>query len=137
MVIRNPQTAPLRRSFSWLDLIVIAVTDWFLCRPADQTSMARIKRLRGVSRPQFRLRVRDVRVFYDVVDTEVHILAIVSKEHAEDWLRGSLPRRIGLSIALSTIRDFFAGSLKHVAVSLLGRGSRSKRLIYKDRVVGF
>ncbi len=52
-----------------------------------KTSKARIKRLRGVSRPQFRLRVRDVRVFYDVVDTEVHILAIVSKEHAEDWLR--------------------------------------------------
>ena len=52
-----------------------------------KTSKARIKRLRGVSRPQFRLRVRDVRVFYDVVDTEVHILAIVSKEQAEDWLR--------------------------------------------------
>jgi len=43
-----------------------------------KTSKARIKRLRGVSRPQFRLRVRDVRVFYDVVDTEVHILAIIS-----------------------------------------------------------
>ncbi len=52
-----------------------------------KTSKARIKRLRGVSRPQFRLRVRDVRVFYDVVATEVHILAIVSKEQAEDWLR--------------------------------------------------
>jgi len=52
-----------------------------------KTSKARIKRLRGVLRPQFRLRVRDVRVFYDVVDAEVHILAIVSKEQAEDWLR--------------------------------------------------
>ena len=52
-----------------------------------KTSKARIKRLRGVSRPQFRLRVHDVRVFYDVVDTEVLILAIVSKEQAEDWLR--------------------------------------------------
>ncbi len=52
-----------------------------------KTSKARIKHLRGVSRPQFRLRVRDVRVFYDVVDTEVHILAIVAKEQAEDWLR--------------------------------------------------
>jgi mRNA interferase RelE/StbE len=54
-----------------------------------KTSKARIKRLRGTSRPQFRLRVRDVRVFYDVdvMVTEVHILAIVSKEQAEDWLR--------------------------------------------------
>ena len=52
-----------------------------------RTSKARIKRLRGVSRPQFRLRVRDVRVFYDVVDAKVHVLAIVAKEQAEDWLR--------------------------------------------------
>ncbi len=52
-----------------------------------KTSKARIKRLRGGSRSQFRLRVRDVRVFYDVVDTDVHILAIVSKAQAEDWLR--------------------------------------------------
>jgi len=52
-----------------------------------KTSKARIKRLRGVSRPRFRFRVRDIRVFYDVVDTEVHILAVVSKEQAEDWLR--------------------------------------------------
>jgi mRNA interferase RelE/StbE len=52
-----------------------------------RTSRGRIKRLRGVSRPQFRLRVRDVRVFYDVVDVEVHVLAIVAKEQAEDWLR--------------------------------------------------
>ena len=52
-----------------------------------RTSRARIKRLRGVSRPQFRLCVRDVRIFYDVVDAEVHVLAIVAKEQAEDWLR--------------------------------------------------
>ncbi len=51
-----------------------------------KTSKARIKRLRGVSRPQFRLRVGDIRVFYDVVGTEVHILAVVSKEQAESWL---------------------------------------------------
>ena len=53
-----------------------------------KTSKAGIKRLRGVSRPQFRLRVGDMRVFYDVVGTEVHILAVVSKEQAEKWLRG-------------------------------------------------
>ncbi len=51
-----------------------------------KTSKASVKRLRGVSRPQFRLRVGDIRVFYDVVGTEVHILAVVSKEQAESWL---------------------------------------------------
>jgi len=49
-------------------------------------SRAGVKRLRGVSRPQFRLRVGDIRVLYDVVGTEVHILAVVSKEQGESWL---------------------------------------------------
>ncbi len=49
-------------------------------------SKSRIKRLRGLSRPQFRLRVDDTRVFYDVTDQAVEILAIVSKAEAERWL---------------------------------------------------
>jgi mRNA-degrading endonuclease RelE of RelBE toxin-antitoxin system len=39
-----------------------------------------------VARPQYRLRVDDVRVFYDVVGTQVEILAIVSKSEAQTWL---------------------------------------------------
>jgi len=49
-------------------------------------SKSRIKRLRGVSEPQFRLRVGEVRVFYDVTDQAVEVLAIVSKEQAQAWL---------------------------------------------------
>jgi mRNA-degrading endonuclease RelE of RelBE toxin-antitoxin system len=49
-------------------------------------SKSRIKRLRGMARPQYRLRVGEVRVFYDVVDSEVHILAIVPKSAAAEWL---------------------------------------------------
>ena len=45
-----------------------------------------IKRLRGVSRPQFRLRVGEVRVFYDVVEDTVEVLAIVLKSEADAWL---------------------------------------------------
>jgi hypothetical protein len=45
----------------------------------DQDLETRIKRLRDVSRPKFRLRMRDVRVFCDLVDAEVHVLAIASK----------------------------------------------------------
>ncbi len=51
-----------------------------------KTSRSRIKRLRGVRRPQFRLRVGDVRVFYDVSDTTVEVLAIVAKLEAAAWL---------------------------------------------------
>ena len=51
-----------------------------------RTSKSRIKRLRGLSQPQYRLRVGDVRVFYDVAAREVQVLAVVSKAQAEAWL---------------------------------------------------
>ena len=51
-----------------------------------KTSRSRIKRLRGVARPQFRLRVEEVRVFYDVSGSTVEVLAIVPKPEAESWL---------------------------------------------------
>jgi mRNA interferase RelE/StbE len=51
-----------------------------------KVSKSRIKRLRGMSRPQYRLRVDDIRVFYDVTDKAVEILAIIAKAEAEAWL---------------------------------------------------
>jgi mRNA-degrading endonuclease RelE of RelBE toxin-antitoxin system len=50
-----------------------------------KVSKSRIKRLRGLSHPQFRLRVDDIRVFYDVTGQAVEVLAIVSKA-PEVWL---------------------------------------------------
>jgi len=52
-----------------------------------KTSRSRIKRLRGMARPQFRLRVEEVRVFYDVSGSTVEVLAIVPKPEAEPWLK--------------------------------------------------
>ncbi len=43
--------------------------------------------LRGVSHPQYRLRVNDWRVFYDVYKNTVKILAIFSKQEAIEWLK--------------------------------------------------
>ena len=51
-----------------------------------QTTKTRIKRLRGLSRPQYRLRVEHVRVFYDVTTDAVEVLAIVAKRQAWQWL---------------------------------------------------
>jgi mRNA-degrading endonuclease RelE of RelBE toxin-antitoxin system len=52
-----------------------------------RTSKSRIKRLRGLSHPQYRLRVADdVRVFYDVTEDTVQVLAIVPKSEADAWL---------------------------------------------------
>jgi mRNA interferase RelE/StbE len=52
----------------------------------EKISRSRIKRLRGLRRPQYRLRVDDVRVFYDVTSTTVEVLAIVAKSEAQSWL---------------------------------------------------
>src|SRR6266540_3743703 len=52
-----------------------------------KASKSRIKRLRGFSRPQYRLRVGDdIRLFFDVTENVVEILAIVSKADADRWL---------------------------------------------------
>ncbi|MBI1992426.1 MAG: type II toxin-antitoxin system RelE/ParE family toxin [Candidatus Omnitrophica bacterium] len=50
-------------------------------------SKSRVKRLRGLSRPQFRLRVGEVRVFYDVRGSTVEILAVITKSEAAGWLK--------------------------------------------------
>ena len=49
---------------------------------------SRIKRLRGMKRPQYRLRVDEVRVYYDVTEYTVEVLAIVPKSEAQAWLEG-------------------------------------------------
>ena len=57
-----------------------------------KVSKSRIKRLRGLSRPQYRLRVVDIRVFYDVTETSAEVLAIIAKSEARAWLeRESTP----------------------------------------------
>ena len=49
-------------------------------------SKSRIKRLRGIQRPGYRLRIGEIRVFYDVSQDTVEILAVVPKSKASDWL---------------------------------------------------
>ncbi|MBD2774426.1 type II toxin-antitoxin system RelE/ParE family toxin [Iningainema tapete] len=58
----------------------------FLKYEQTKVSKSRIKLLLGISRPQYRLQVDEIRVFYDVTDEAVEILAIVPKSEAETWL---------------------------------------------------
>jgi mRNA-degrading endonuclease RelE of RelBE toxin-antitoxin system len=65
---------------------VLDAIEQHLRHQPTQVSRSRIKRLRGLSH-QYRLRVRDdIRVFYDVDDLSVHVLAIVQKSEADAWL---------------------------------------------------
>ena len=51
-----------------------------------KTSKSRIKRLRRMRHPQYRLRVEEIRIFYDVTEEAVEVLAIVPKSQASAWL---------------------------------------------------
>jgi mRNA-degrading endonuclease RelE of RelBE toxin-antitoxin system len=52
----------------------------------EKLNRSRIKRLRGLARPQYRLRVGEVRVFHDVREDRVEVLAIIDKAQAAEWL---------------------------------------------------
>jgi mRNA-degrading endonuclease RelE of RelBE toxin-antitoxin system len=65
---------------------VRAALETHLTSEPEKTSRSRIKRLRGLLRPQYRLRVDEIRVFCDVSDTTVEVLAIVRKSEADSWL---------------------------------------------------
>jgi mRNA interferase RelE/StbE len=51
-------------------------------------SKSRIKRLRGLRQPEYRLRVHDMRVFYDVnyEMSRVEVLGFVNKSDTPEWL---------------------------------------------------
>lgn len=66
---------------------VEAAIERHLRHEPTKTSKSRIKRLRGLSRPQYRLRVNDdIRVFYDIREADVEVLAIVAKSEVDGWL---------------------------------------------------
>ena len=76
----------LRKLKATLRAAVREALETHLRHEPTKTSRSRIKRLRGLSRPQYRLRVDEVRVFYDVSGSTVEVLAIVAKSEAESWL---------------------------------------------------
>lgn len=60
----------------------------YLRHEPKKISKSRIKRLRGLSKPQYRLRIgNEIRVFYDVIEKSVEVLAIVAKVNAQKWLK--------------------------------------------------
>jgi mRNA interferase RelE/StbE len=63
-----------------------AIEEHLRHQPA-RVSKSRIKKLRGFSRPQYRLRIGDTRVFYDLTANAVEVLAIVPKPEADAWLQ--------------------------------------------------
>ena len=86
IVVALEAVADFKRLKAGDRVAVRAALETHLRREPRKTSRSRIKRLRGLGRPQFRLRAGEIRVFYEVTDSTVEILAIVAKSEAESWL---------------------------------------------------
>ena len=87
MVLASEADHQLRALGAHERAAVTAALERHLRHDPTRTSKSRIRRLLGLSQPQYRLRVGDVRVFYDVGSEQVEVLAVVSKALAEAWLR--------------------------------------------------
>jgi mRNA interferase RelE/StbE len=89
-IILSPEAVDdLGRLKAHLRAAVRDALERYLRSEPQKTSKSRIKRLRGLSRPQYQLRVDDLRVYYDVTETQVEVLAVVDKSEAEDWLQAA------------------------------------------------
>ena len=89
-IILTPQAVEsLRNLKADIRAVVNDAIEIYLRYEPTKTSKSRIKRLRGISRPQFRLRVNEVRIFYDVTGEVVEILSVVLKRDADAWLERS------------------------------------------------
>ncbi len=86
IVLAPEAVEDLKALKSHLRATVRAALETHLRHEPAKTSKSRIKRLRGLRRPQYRLRIDDIRVFYDISETTVEVLAIVSKSEVQAWL---------------------------------------------------
>ena len=87
-IILAPEAAADFKALRAFDRAVVRdAMEGHLRHEPTKTSRSRIKRLKGVQRPQYRLRVEDIRIFYDVTEDAVEVLAIVPKAGAAAWLK--------------------------------------------------
>ena len=86
-IILAPEAArDLKRLKAHIRMRVKVALGRYLRHEPEMVSRSRIKRLRGLSHPQYRLMVREIRVFYDITGRVVEVLANVQKSEAASWL---------------------------------------------------
>ena len=86
-IVLAPEAAEvLKRLRADIRAEVRSAIETHLRHEPEKTSRSRIKRLRALESPQYRLRAGEMRVFYDVVSSSVEIVAIVTKSEANEWL---------------------------------------------------
>src|SRR5882724_306145 len=86
-IIFSPESVEDLRRLRAVDRTgIIKAIETHLRHEPRKRSKTRVKRLRGLRRPEYRLRIDDFRVYYDVAEPNVHILAILDKQVTYEWL---------------------------------------------------
>jgi mRNA-degrading endonuclease RelE of RelBE toxin-antitoxin system len=66
---------------------VIAAIETHLRHQPRKGSKSRIKGLRGLRQPEYRLRVDNFRIDYDVAEPTIRVLSVIAKHMTYDWLK--------------------------------------------------
>jgi mRNA-degrading endonuclease RelE of RelBE toxin-antitoxin system len=86
IVLAQEAAQDLRRLKAHVPAEVLDALERYLRRQPGKVSKSRIKQLRGLTHPQYRLMVGETRVFYDITGNVAEVLAIVPKSEAASWL---------------------------------------------------
>jgi len=88
VIARSAQEEFVEFDARWRSILKDAMRRHLEHQP-KQESRSRIKRLKGLRQPQYRLGVERARVFYDVNEREhrVEVLGFVMKPEAASWLK--------------------------------------------------
>ena len=87
IVFKPEAVRRLRRMRRFDAVAILDAIERHLRAEPERTSRGSIKRLRGQQETAFRLRVRDYRVFYDVVEDRVEIVQILHKSETPTFYR--------------------------------------------------
>jgi mRNA interferase RelE/StbE len=91
IVVRPRAAAQIRRLRRVDAVAILDAMETHLRREPERLSRSRIKRLRGSNAATYRLRVGDYRVFYDVAEAEVVVIAVLHKRETAEFYREEAP----------------------------------------------
>ena len=87
ITLADEASAAYRTLSAYRRAMVREMIDICLTHEPTLESKSRIKRLRGETRAEYRLRVGAIRVYYSVEVDRVVILGIIDKRYSDAWLR--------------------------------------------------
>jgi len=87
VVVRPRAAAQIRRLRRVDAVAILDAMDTHLRHEPEHVSRSRIKRLRAKHAATYRLRVGDYRVFYDIAEKAVVVIAVLHKRDTADFYR--------------------------------------------------